>query len=157
MALLVALVCAPSQGLPDDPEQPLTIDADNGTYNDDPNGTLELSGNVQIQQGSLRMEASRITATKRDGKLHRVVATGEEDAPVQFRQRINPNEPPVRAHAETVDYNIAEQNTKLTGDAFLSTGESKYTGGTIIWDMKENRVVCRDGCRYAGPPPPSTD
>lgn len=135
-------------GLPEDAEQPLSIDADSGTYDDDPNGTLELSGNVRLRQGTLRMEAARVRATKRDGKLYRVVAMGGKDAPVRFQQQINPGEPLARAHAQTVDYSIAEERIKLTGDAFLSTGETEYAGGTIVWDMKENAVDCRDGCRY---------
>ena len=152
-ALAVALVSAPAPGLPEDAEQPLSIDADSGIYDDDPNGTLELSGDVRLRQGTLRVEAAQVRATKRDGELYRVVATGAEGAPVRFQQRINPGEPLARAHAQTVDYGIAEQRIKLTGDAFLSTGETEYAGGTIIWDMKENAVDCRDGCRYNGPPP----
>lgn len=146
--MLVALLCSPALGLPEDAEQPLLIDADDGTYNDDPNGTLELSGNVHIQQGTLRVEAVRVTATKRKGKLHRVVATGAKDTPVRFRQRINPGEPFVRARAQTVDYSIADEQIELTGDGFLSTPEADYAGGTIIWNLKTNRVVCRDGCQY---------
>ena len=153
-ALLVALVCSPLLGLPEDAEQPLVIDADSGTYNDDPNGTLELSGDVEIQQGTLRVEALRVTATKREGKLHRVVATGAADAPVRFRQRINTGEPFVRAHAQTVDYSIAEEQLKLTGDGFLSTPEADYAGGTIVWDIKTNGVECRDGCQYERRPQP---
>ena len=143
--------------LPEDAEQPLLIDADSSTYDHDPDGTLELSGNVQVRQGTLRVEAARVRATKRDGKLYRVVAAGAEGAPVRFQQQINPGEPLARAHARTVDYSIAEEKIKLTGDAFLSTGEIEYTGGTIIWDMKENDVDCRDGCRYIDPPPTSSD
>ena len=155
--LLVALVCAPVRGLPEDAEQPLLVDADIGTYDDAPNGTLELAGNVQLQQGTLRVEATRVTATKRDGKLFRVVATGAEGAPARFRQQINREEPVVHAHARSVDYGIADQQTKLTGDAFLSAGEREYNGGVIVWDMKENRVECRAGCRYTQHPRPTPD
>lgn len=143
--------------LPEDAEQPLSIEADSGSYDDDPNGTLELSGNVQVRQGTLRVEAAQVTATKRDGELFRVVATGVQAAPVRFQQQINPGEPLARAHAQTVDYSIADQRIKLTGDAFLSTGETEYAGGTIVWDMKENAVGCRDGCRYGPPTPPVED
>ena len=146
-ALLGVFVCAPLLGLPEDAEQPLKIDADSATYNDDPNGTIELSGNVRIEQGTLRVDAARVRATKREGKLHRIVATGGEDTPVRFQQRINPGEPLARAHARIIDYNIAEQQTKLTGDAFVSSGEREYTGGTITWDMKGNSFDCRDGCQ----------
>ena len=146
-ALAVALVCAPVLGLPEDAEQPLSIDADSSTY-DDPNGILELSGNVLLRQGTLRVDAARLRATMHEGKLQRVVATGENDAPVRFQQRIKSGEPLARAHADTVDYGLAEERIELTGDAFLSTGEIEYAGGTIVWDMKENAVDCRDGCRY---------
>ena len=154
-ALLIALLCTPLLGLPEDAEQPLSIEADSGTYDDDPNGTLELSGNVRLRQGTLGVEAAQVKATKRDGKLYRVVATGGKDAPVQFQQQINPDEPLARAHAQTVDYSIAEQRIKLTGEAFLSTGDTEYAGGTIVWDMKENAVDCRDGCRYKDLRPPT--
>lgn len=155
-ALIVVLACTPLPGAPGDAEQPLLIDADSGTYHDDPNGVLELSGNVRIRQGTWRVEAERVTATKREGKLHRVVATGGNNAPVRFRQRLA-GEPPVHGHARTIDYSIAEQQTELTGDAFLSTGESEYTGGTILWNRKEKGVVCRNGCRYARLGPSSPD
>lgn len=147
------LVSAPVLGLPEDAEQPLSINADSGTYNREPDGTLELSGNVQIRQGTLRVEAARVRATKRDGKLHRVVATGAEGSLVRFQQQISPGEPLARARARNVDYSIAEERIELTGDAFLSTGETQYAGGTIVWDMKENAVDCRDGCRYKDPRP----
>ena len=150
------LVSTPVLGLPEDAEEPLLLDADSATYSDDPNGILELSGNVQIQQGTLRVAAERVTATKREGKLHRVVATGEKDTPAQFQQRINPGEPLARAHAQTIDYNVAEQQTRLTGDAFVSAGEREYTGGTIVWDMKTNDFDCRNGCQVR-PRQPSPD
>ena len=144
-------------GLPEDAEQPLSIEADSGSYDHEPDGSLELSGNVRLRQGTLRVKAAQVKATKRDGKLYRVVATGGKDAPVQFQQQINPGEPLARAQAQTVDYSIAEEQIKLTGDAFLSTGKREYAGGTIIWDMKENDVDCRVGCRYIDPRPPPTD
>ena len=155
--VLLALLGAPVQSTPEDAEQPLSVDADSGSYDDAPNGTLELAGNVQLRQGTLRVEASRVTATKRDGKLYRVIATGAEGAPARFRQRIKPGEPVVHARARTVDYSIAEQQTKLTGDAFLSAGEREYNGGVIVWDMKENRVDCRAGCRYTQHPQAAPD
>lgn len=152
-ALVALLLCAPVLGLPEDALQPLSIDADNATYDDDPNGALELTGNVTVRQGTLHVTAERVEATKRDGKLNRVVATGAEGEPARFRQQIQPDEPPAHARAQKVDYSIAEQKAKLTGDAFLSAGERTYSGGTIIWDMKDNRVVCEDGCQMTGIPP----
>ena len=149
-------------GLPEDAEQPLLIEADSGTYNDDPNGTLELSGNVKLEQGTMRVEAAQVTATKRDGELFRVVATGTDGEPAQFRLRRGPDEPFVRGHAQAVDYGISEQRASLSGNAFLSAGVREYRGGTIVWDMKEDRVDCQVGCRYhetepSPQPPPTPD
>ncbi len=152
---MLALAYLPALALPEDSEQPLSIDADSITYDDDPNGTHELSGNVRFRQGTLQMEADRVVATKKDDKLYRVVATGEQDQPVSFRQRPSRDEELVQGRAQTVDYGIAEQRAKLTGDAFLSTGKREYTGGTIVWDMKENRVDCQAGCQYTELPPPA--
>ena len=148
--------CIAAQGLPEDAEQPLSISADSVTYDDDPNGVIELLGNVDLQQGTLHMTAEQVRATKRDGKLNRVAATGAEGEPVRFQQLIDPENPPARGRAQTVDYSIEKQRTKLTGDAFLYLGNREYNGGTIIWDMKEKRVDC-EACQITVHPPSSSD
>ena len=150
------LPCIPVQGLSEDAEQPLSISADSVIYDDDPNGVVEVLGNIELQQGTLHMTAEQITATKRGGKLNRVVATGTEGEPVRFRQLIDPDEPPAQGRAQTVDYSIEDERTKLTGDAFLYLGNREYNGGTIIWDMKEKRVDC-EACQIIVHPPPSSD
>ena len=153
----VVLLCTSVQALPDDAEQAMLVEADKGSYDDNPNGVYELSGNVLLEQGTLRVAADSVTASKRDGKLHRVVATAQDSEPARFRQQINPGEPFVEARAHTVDYAIAEERIELTGDAFLSDGNREFTGGVIVWDMADNRVSCHSGCRYKQIPRPASD
>ena len=91
------------------------------------------------------MTASCTASSQRAGRTRRYSSSN----------RSTPASRSPRAHAQTVDYSIAEQRIKLTGEAFLSTGDTEYTGGTIVWDMKENAVDCRDGCRYKDLRPPT--
>ena len=155
--LLCTLLGMPVEGLPDDAAQPLSIDADSVTYDDDPDGIIELLGNVKLQQGTLHITAERISATKRDDKLNRVLATGADDEPVRFQQQVDAEEPPARGRAQTIDYSIEQERAKLTGDAFLAVGQREYNGGTIVWDMKENRVDCQAGCQFTEHPPKPVD
>ena len=155
VAVVLALVCGHANGLPEDARQTLTMKADKGTLQSQPNGVSELSGNVLLEQGTLRLDADRITAFKRENKLHRVVATGQANEPARFRQQLEPGKPYVHARAQSVEYAIAEERIKLSGEAFLSNGDGEYTGSTITWDMKENRVDCA-GCEYRGTPRAAT-
>ena len=150
---LVAIVSQTATGLPEDAEQSLSIHADEGAYDTDPNGVSTLSGNVQVEQGTLRVSASLVTITNKDGKLDRVVAEGRPGEPARFRQCVNRGEPLVIGHAQTIDYAIAVDRVQFEGNAFLSKGPRQFAGGVITWDMVENDVDCRSGCVFTLPPP----
>lgn len=154
---MFALAASSVLALPDDADQPVSIQADQGTADLNPNGVTKLSGSVVVEQGTLRITAHDLTLTNRDGKLARAVATGGPDEPAQLRQQVHADEPFVDAHAQTIDYRLADDRIELQGEAFLSKGDGEFEGGVIVYHVEDNRVECGAGCRALLPPTTESD
>ena len=138
----MALATAPAWGLPEDGSAEVRISAAESTY-DAATGLTVLTGAVRVTQGSLRIEADRVTTTTADGRLSRVVAEGGADASATMRQRIKPEEPLVTASAARIDYAITEQRLRLEGDAVLKQGAREVSADVIFWHIREGRVTAR--------------
>ncbi len=136
------LLAVAAHALPEDGQQPIHIQADAGSF--DPNdGVSVLTGSVQLDQGTLRVRADSVTVSNRDRRLDRIIAEGGPDKPATFRQRLQPGEPFVNAHARRIDYAIAEERLELKGGAFLSQAGREFSGEVIFWDIKAGRVDAR--------------
>ena len=144
VASVLMLAALFALALPEDREQPIEIQADEGSFDPD-RGVSVLAGSVLLNQGTLRVSASRVTISNRGGQLDRIVAEGEADAPATFRQRLSVGEPFVNAHARRIDYAIAEQRIELKGGAFLSQDDREFSGEEIFWNIEEGRVDARSG------------
>ena len=141
-AWALALAAAAAFALPEDQEQPIRIQADR-SESDARSGVAVLTGDVRVEQGTLRIEAERVTVTDRDGRLARVVAEGSADEPATFRQRLEAGEPIARARAARIDYQVAEQRIELEGGALLTQGEREFAGEVIVYDIAQGRVDAR--------------
>lgn len=139
-ALAVALA-APAPAAPADSEHPIHIEADEGVF--DPEGVSVLTGTVALRQGSLHLNAHRMTLTAADSQLHRIVAVGNDDAPATFRQQPSPSEPVVHARAKQIDYAVAEQRITLQGDAFVAQADQEIAAEAIDWNLEAQRVEAR--------------
>ena len=127
--------------LPEDSEQPIEIRADEARS--EPDGTSVLTGDVQIDQGTLSLAAERVTVAMQEERLHKIVAEGDSDTPVRFRQQIHVDEPFANGHANHIDYAVTEQRLALKGDAFLTVGDREFAGDLITWDIEDGRVDAR--------------
>ena len=137
------VVWAPVQALPGDSAQELVIQANEAVY-DAKTGVNVLTGQVRIEQGSLRVEAHRVTTTTdADDRLSRIVAEGAPQRPATLRQRINPGEPFVTARATRIDYAVTDGQLELQGEAVLKQGEREVGGDVVSWDIEEGRVSAR--------------
>lgn len=142
LALPLALAfAAPGHALPEDSEQPIEIRADQARS--DPDGTSVFTGGVQIEQGTLSLAAERVTVATRGERVHNIVAEGESDTPVRFRQQLQADEPFANGRANHIDYTVSEQRLALTGDAFLSLGDREFAGDVITWDMRDGHINAR--------------
>jgi len=131
LAVIVLLfLSSHSVALESDRKQPLEINADatEGTLGD---GKAVLSGNVEIRQGSMLVQADVAEVEKVDGRVRSVVLTGK---PVHLEQEIE-EEGLVQADALKIEYEVATGIITLTGDAAVVHPQYQVSGQELKYDM----------------------
>lgn len=128
--LCLALFATPSHALKTDRQQPLDVKADStdGTLGD---GMTSLRGAVEINQGSLEVRADIADVEKAEGRVTRIVLTGE---PVHLQQEIE-DEGLVTAQASRIEYEVATGIVTLTGGADVVHPQYQISGEKLIYDM----------------------
>ena len=160
----LALAANPRAGLP------ITVEAESSDF-DYKNGVLVFS-RVRITQGDARVEADRATATGLDfensswrftgqvrisaegGSLssdaanvrfvNNEIASAEvTGSPARFAQQRG--EQRAEGRAQRIDYELDQGRVRLVGDAWLSDGNNEITGSTLVYSMREERVLAEAG------------
>lgn len=139
----------------------------------------ELSGNVRISQGEMSMEADKATASAMqtdhahwtferavriktadanltsdsanatfvDGQIAAAVAKG---SPATFEQRNSTADKRVRGRADNIEYDFGKGTVKLTDNVWFSQGDNEFRGDTLIYYVREERVVMNPGGKESG-------
>ena len=130
--LCLALFSLPLHALKTDRQQPLDVKADStdGTLGD---GMTTLRGHVEINQGTLMVRADVADVAKSEGRVTRIVLTGD---PVHLQQEIE-NEGLVTAEASQIEYEVATGIVTLTGAADVVHPQYQISG--------EKPVYCLEG------------
>jgi lipopolysaccharide export system protein LptA len=139
LALLSLTLChAPwSQALPEDENQPIHISADQAVRNEKQGVTI-YSGNVEMSQGSLLIEADKITIFHDDQAADKIIASGK---PARLQQRPDPLKGPVEASAETIEYYKTEERIHLITNALIKQDGSTVKGQSINYFVAEQKVM----------------
>jgi lipopolysaccharide export system protein LptA len=137
-ALLLALLlpAAISHALPDDNEQPIRITADTA-IRDEKQGFTVYSGSVRMIQGSLEIEADKITIYHASAQADKIVAEGK---PAKMQQKPAVDKPLVKARAEMIEYFKNEDRVHLTRNAYITQDDSSVTGDSIDYFIAEQLV-----------------
>lgn len=125
-----------SLALPDDADQPIHIRADNAEI-DQEQGLVIYRGQVQVDQGTLRVTADEMTVEYEEQKVVRITAKG---APARYQQQIESEEDTVRAHSSTIVYHTQKERVDLLGNAFLTQEGNEITGDLIEYDIVAGKV-----------------
>ncbi|HUH38629.1 MAG TPA: lipopolysaccharide transport periplasmic protein LptA [Spongiibacteraceae bacterium] len=120
--------------LPADSEQPIEVDADRAVRKAE---LVTYLGNVVINQGSLRIQADKVVVTSQGKQVQRIVASG---SPAQFQQQPEPEQPPVHAAAQTIDYNLSDTLIVLTNQASVRQEGSEVQGQRIEYQLETQTV-----------------
>ena len=130
--------------LPDDREQPIHISADEA-LRDEKRGVTVYSGNVQMNQGSMHIEADRVTIYHIEAEADKIVARGK---PAKMRQRPDLEKGPVHARALIIEYYQREQKVQLREEARIEQDGAIVTGDTIDYFIAQELVKAdSDGAR----------
>lgn len=136
LALSTALFAAGALALPEDADQPIHIRA-NSAEMDQEQGVVIYRGDVQVDQGTLRVTADEMTVEYEEQEVIRITAKGE---PARYKQQIEADEEEVHARSSTIIYHTRDERIDLVGNAFLTQEGNEITGDLIEYDIVAGKV-----------------
>jgi lipopolysaccharide export system protein LptA len=138
---LLLLGAVPAAALEQDRNQPIQIRADEAVR-DEKQGFTLYEGNVEMEQGSLRIDADKIVIYHTARQTNKIVAEGR---PARLQQKPQPDEEVVRAQAGIIEYFRQENRVLLRNSARIEQNGSTITGNSIDYFIGEQRVRARSG------------
>ena len=132
LALVAVFAASPAFALQSDSKQPIQIEADQGSL-DQNNQSTTFSGNVIIKQGTLNIRAGSVTVSRNDKSEQLMKATG---SPVKFSQELDGGKGVVNGQANTVMYSSAANLVTLSGNAKVQRGGDVAEGAVITYNTK---------------------
>jgi lipopolysaccharide export system protein LptA len=136
-ALLLSLLPVTGWGLTSDSSQPINIEADRVTLNEN-TGNSVYEGNVYLQQGTLVLQGSKMTIQLNDKTIDTLVLTGD---PATYRQRPDGKESDQHAEAGRIEFHAKEDRIILLENARVwQSGDKELRSDRIVFDLKSNTV-----------------
>lgn len=127
--------CLAAAALESDSEQPIYIESNSATY-DERKGISIYTGDVQVTQGSMHLDADELTVYLKDGKIDKWVATGN---PARFKQT-RPGKEEIKAKSQRAEFYAEQSRLILIDKAMVWQGENTTTSDRIEYDTK-NAIV----------------
>ena len=119
-----------------DQDQPLNIEADSAEI-DERKAISIYTGNVEMQQGSTRLWADRVTVYHKQRKAERIIAVGK---PARYRQLMDNNKGEVKAKALRMEYLVKSEELYLFDQAVVDQGKDRFASDRITYDRKRELV-----------------
>ncbi|RKG29544.1 lipopolysaccharide transport periplasmic protein LptA [Acinetobacter tianfuensis] len=133
-----ALASAGVFALPSDRSQPISLVADRATFNEK-TGITTYSGNVIIEQGTMKLQAASIVANLNSRKeISVITASG---GPARFQQKTDPAKGPAKGQAQKIIYNAESGIITLSGNALLEQDGASIKGATLKYSMNKGDIV----------------
>ncbi len=136
MTVFSLLLPLTAQALPDDKDQPIQLTADSAEM-DDKKGVSVYIGQVFLKQGSLEIEADKITIYSDDQGVSQMIAVGR---PVKFRQQPQIDSPLTRGFARKVEYEADIDRATFIDQAKLIQDGDTFHGDRIEFDIEKDIV-----------------
>ena len=140
LATALLSVSFSATALKGDTDQPINIDSGSQSL-DMENNVVVFSDNVVITQGSIKINASKVTITRQEGKKETIDASG---APVTFQQTLD-NGKPVNGKGNSVHYDLGSEFLTLIGNAELKQLDSFIKAEKITYDVKKQQLKATSG------------
>lgn len=142
LAALLALAAPSAQALKTDREQPLEVNANHFTTNQNKHLTV-LTGAVKLVQGTVKGESDKGTVYQDDSnEINRVVLEGK---PARLQQQLDGGGL-MRATAANIDYAIGTATAILTGNAVvIQEGRGEFRGERIVYNTESGELTGEGG------------
>ncbi|MGD9660125.1 MAG: lipopolysaccharide transport periplasmic protein LptA [Porticoccaceae bacterium] len=141
ISLCLALASPLAAALPEDRNQAIEIQARQALRNE-PKGLTVYEGNVTIRQGTIFIQADKVSIYNLGNKVNRIVCIG---TPAQFQQKPKTDSPLVIAKGNTIEYNLETDTIVLQKNASLIQDESTLSGERIDYDLKQEIIRAKGG------------
>jgi lipopolysaccharide export system protein LptA len=137
----------PATALEGDQDQPVYIEADSVEL-DDIQDTSVYIGNVQIDQGSMRILADQVTMKHKENRRPRfIVAVGN---PVRYRQDVEGEKGEVRGRAQRMEYDAEADELTLIDQAELTQATDRFASDRIVYDRARAQVKAGASAQGSG-------
>ena len=131
---------SPALARQSDLTQPIDVRADRSEY-DEKAGTQTLSGNVEITQGTMKIQADRIDISLKDNALSKIEGSG---SPIRFEQENEEGEL-MQGEAQKIIYNALEGTLILQGSATLTQPRQNLVSEQIVFNARTQKVSAEGG------------
>jgi lipopolysaccharide transport protein LptA len=143
--LLASLIATPSTALESDKEQELVWSADGDSRMRTDGGTrfVEMSNNVKISQGSLKVSGNEaiIEYNIADNEVIKVTVMG---SPVHYQQQLDSNEELVHGSSRSISFYTEEDDgstiVELIGEAVVISPNSNIKCSSIIYIADQDLI-----------------
>ncbi len=141
LLLLLAVMPAATWGLATDRDQPIHIEADSASL-DENTGISVYTGNVHLSQGTLKLQGETMTVHSDGDQVSKIVLTGD---PATFVQRPDENDVDLNAEAGIMEYYASDERIILLKAAHVWQDDGKeFRSDKIIYDISGNRIKAGD-------------
>lgn len=120
--------------------KPIDVSADRSEYNEK-TGIQSLSGNVEISQGTMLIQADSINVKLKDNKLAIIEGTGN---PIIFEQENEEGEL-VTGRCDSIIYDAAKGVLTMLGNASLKQPKQQLKSEKIVFNSISQSVVAEGG------------
>ena len=144
--MLLAPLAPQLRALPDDRDQPIYISSDRADR-DERKGTTVYTGDVEIDQGSMHISASRVTIRESGDSVNEIFASG---TPAKMHQKPAEDREPVYARAQSIQYDVNGEILTLVDEASVTQQGTTVTGDRIVYYVQEQRVKASGGGAASG-------
>nr|WP_229804153.1 lipopolysaccharide transport periplasmic protein LptA [Halomonas lutea] len=139
---LLGLVSPAAIALESDASAPIEIAADRLEL-DNRAGTAVYIGDVEMQQGSMKLTAGRVEIERNgQGEVSLVTAIGESER-AYLEQKPAPEDPIVRGWGRTVIYHADQRRVELINQAELHQGGDTFRGAYVEYFLDRRQVQAR--------------
>ena len=133
--------------LSSDRNQPISLVADKATYSE-ATGVTTYTGNVIIEQGTMKLQASSIVAQLNKSKqISTITATG---GPAKFQQQVDSAKGVARGEAQKIVYNAETGIINLIGNAYLYQDGASIRSSTLKYSMNKGDVEASGSSNTTG-------
>lgn len=136
------LFSATLYAIPSDRNQPVSLEANKATFNEK-TGVTTYTGNVVIQQGTLKLEAASLVAQL--NAAHQIKTVTAQGAPAKFQQQLSDNKGLAKGEGRSIRYNAETGIIVLSGNAFLSQNGATFRGENLTYSMSKGDIEASGG------------